>query len=87
MEETDPLQKFKKLANMRFNPHGGRRGTRSATSIVAKMLSKEGDKQSSARPGPTGMGVHTPYKGSKMHNPNATTFTHLHQMHEKYNEK
>lgn len=94
MEATDaagPLKKYKKLANMTFNQHGGRRGTRSATNIADKMLRKQADNTASIRPGPKGMGMRTPHKATKI----GTTgggmenkkFSHLHQMHEKYNEK
>lgn len=96
MESTDsagPLQKYKKLANMRFNQHGGRRGTRSATNVADKMLRKEADKHASIRPGPKGMGMKTPHKPTKLGKPGGPgslegkKFSHLHQMHEKYNEK
>jgi hypothetical protein len=92
-EATDaagPLKKYKQLANMSFNQHGGRRGTRSASSMADKMLRNQADKTSSIRPGPKGMGMRNPHKPTKLageqHLANKK-FSHLHQMHEKYNEK
>jgi hypothetical protein len=96
MQATDaagPLLKYKRLANMNFNQHGGRRGTRSATNVAGKMLRKEATRMGSIRPGPMGMGLRNPAgsnqssMGGGDKNDGKKQFSHLHQLHEKYNEK
>lgn len=83
---------MKRLANMFFNQHGGRRGTRSASSWSAKALRDQAKSSMSIRPGPIGMGIVSPGKptlipsGHEAHE-GRTPFSHLHQLHETYNEK
>jgi len=80
---------FKRLANMTFNQHGGRSGTRSASSTANRMIRKEAERMGTVRPGPLGMGMINPAKPTKIMSGHEgqQKFSHLHQMHEKYNEK
>jgi hypothetical protein len=81
----------KPLANMYFNQHSGRRGTRSATSTADKILRKQASEFGGIRPGPRGMGMINPMKPSQIPSGHEAaekkTFSHLHQIHEKYNER
>jgi hypothetical protein len=81
----------KRLANMFFNTHGGRRGTRSATNTARKFLRKQASQFGSIRPGPMGMGMINPQKPTQIPSGHAAAeskiFSHLHQLHERYNEK
>lgn len=82
---------YKPLANMFFNQHGGRRGVRSATNVGDKILRKQASQFGGIRPGPMGMGMITPSKPTQIpsghHAAEQKVFSHLHQIHEKYNEK
>ena len=82
---------YKPLANMYFNQHGGRRGTRSATNLANKMLRKQAGEFGSVRPGPKGMGMINPRKPTQIRSGHeaaeSESYSHLHQIHEKYNER
>ena len=79
---------FKRLANMHFNQHGGRRGVRSATNVGDRMMRKQAQLEGTIRPGPRGMGLVNPDKSHHIptghENPR---HSHFHQLHERYNEK
>lgn len=80
----------KPLANMFFNQHGGRRGVRSATNVGDKILKRQSALLggNGIRPGPMGMGLISPSKPTQiLSGQGSKQFSHLHQIHEKYNEK
>ena len=81
---------YKSLANMYFNQHSGRRGVRSATNVAEKMLRKKSSDMGTIRGGPAGMGMVNPVKPTQLPSGSSNTtkpFSHLHQIHELYNEK
>ena len=88
---------FKPIANMRFNQHGGRRGVRSAGSLAHKIIKRQNKGATNdfventgkgIRPGPRGMGIKTPHKPTQIVSSfEKPAFSHLHMIHEKYNER
>lgn len=91
MGERQNVMPFKPLANMYFNRHGGRKGSRSATNTAKKLLRKQATQFGSIRPGPMGMGIISPNKPTQIPSGHqaaeSNAFSHFHQIHEKYNEK
>jgi len=77
----------KPLANMYFNQHGGRRGTRSASSWSQKALRDMANDEKTIRPNAGGLlSPHKPTQLPSGHEGNMA-YSHIHQLHENYNEK
>ncbi len=82
-------RQFKQLANMHFNQHGGRKGFRSASSWSERAIRQQANNHGSIRPGPAGSGLISPGKPTSIQSGHEGRglFSHLHQLHESYNEK
>ena len=84
----------KPMANILFNNTGGRKGVKSAAGLAGTMLRKHAEQMGTIRPGPRGMGMVPPQKPTQIPSgygggvdPDQKTFSHLHHLHEYYNEK
>ena len=82
-------EQFKRLVNMHFNQHGGRKGVRSASAWSERSIRQQAKIHGSIRPGPAGSGLISPGKPTALESGHEgrQSFSHLHQLHESYNEK